>query len=381
VLVGGGASEVAVSGCSFVATGGYGVGITGAAHDVSVSSCLFDRMGQGGVALFGTNEPVPSTQPFGCTVAGNVMQDLGQLLKHVAGVMVRSASNSYVAHNRILRSPRYAIQVDSFMEVGESRFSLDNIFEFNIIDGACLETDDCGAIEVLGSGAYLYSGNIFRYNNISSVVDAASSDGESVCVHGEPANSSSCRNFAWAFYLDGDESGATIFGNVIDAGLMGAVFFNCGGGNNASNNVILQGTLKQFDVGNAIGVPNSFFNNVVDFSATPQAAILGAEVLPWDNSTFAGNDRNLYWCAGLDIMNSTPGRALFPAGGAGLAAWRNASGMDMASAIGDPLFEAPEKGNFQLKPGSPAWALGWQAIPPVTAPHASEVGARAQPRL
>ena len=83
------------------------------------------------------------------------MNDIGQVLVHVAGVGLRSASHSHVHHNRISGSPRYGLQSDSFY-VGEGGGAPDNsrfnLLEFNIISNTCRTTSDCGAVEMIGSG-------------------------------------------------------------------------------------------------------------------------------------------------------------------------------------------------------------------------------------
>jgi len=43
-------------------------------------------------------------------------------------------------------------------------------------------------------------------------------------------------------------------------------------------------------------------------------------------------------------------------------AWQSL-GMDRHSLVADPLFVAPEKDDYRLKPASPAWKLGFQPIP------------------
>jgi hypothetical protein len=42
--------------------------------------------------------------------------------------------------------------------------------------------------------------------------------------------------------------------------------------------------------------------------------------------------------------------------------WQEVRGQDKHSRIADPLFVDPEHGNFALKPGSPALAIGFQRI-------------------
>jgi hypothetical protein len=41
--------------------------------------------------------------------------------------------------------------------------------------------------------------------------------------------------------------------------------------------------------------------------------------------------------------------------------WK-AKGLDQHSLVADPLFVNPEQGDFNLKPESPAFQLGWRAI-------------------
>ena len=63
-------------------------------------------------------------------------------------------------------------------------------------------------------------------------------------------------------------------------------------------------------------------------------------------------DRNLYWDArGKPITFS----------GASLEEWQN-RGMDVHSIVADPLFVDPEHGDFTLRAGSPALAIGFEPI-------------------
>jgi len=76
-------------------------------------------------------------------------------------------------------------------------------------------------------------------------------------------------------------------------------------------------------------------------------------------------DHNLYW-----ITSGEP--VLF--GNKTFAQWR-AAGHDKDSRIADPLFVDPEKGDFRLKPGSPAVEIGFE---PWDLP---DVGPRPQPAV
>jgi hypothetical protein len=61
-------------------------------------------------------------------------------------------------------------------------------------------------------------------------------------------------------------------------------------------------------------------------------------------------DRNLYW-------NASGKPVLF--GERDLARWQ-AAGQDTNSLIADPLFADPAKGDFTLRPGSPATRIGFE---------------------
>ena len=64
-------------------------------------------MGQGGVFLYGrATSPVPgggnNSKPEGCVVAHNVVQDIGRVLVHVAGVALRSVGEPQAVWDRYL---------------------------------------------------------------------------------------------------------------------------------------------------------------------------------------------------------------------------------------------------------------------------------------
>ncbi len=75
-------------------------------------------------------------------------------------------------------------------------------------------------------------------------------------------------------------------------------------------------------------------------------------------------ERNLYW-------NASGKPVVFP-GGLTLAQWQ-ARGFDKGSLVADPLFRAPNRGDFSLREGSPAHKIGFVPFDP------SRAGPRKRP--
>jgi hypothetical protein len=267
--------------------------------------------------------PGNNTKPQRITVDNNVISHIGENLVHVAGVGLRAASRCHVHHNRISHSPRYGLQADSFY-IGEGGGVSDNshfnLIEFNIIADTCRATSDCGAIEMLGSGdpandcvdgACWYTGTVIRYNNITDTVGSSSSDGKTVCVHGQPAGPT-CRGLVWGMYFDGGQSGITTFGNIVGATLHGGIFDNAGGNNTHTNNVLLGGSedpiLMDFGAPGAsptVPAPRSISGSTVKrnifYFRNPQAKMLASQVQPFMPELKPnGSDFNLFWSPNSD---------------------------------------------------------------------------------
>lgn len=89
----------------------------------------------------------------------------------------------------------------------------------------------------------------------------------------------------------------------------------------------------------------SFERNIVYFR---EGALLGWH---WSTGEFRF-DRNVYWDArGQPITFA----------GATLEEWQK-RGMDVHSIVADPLFVAPDRGDFTLREGSPAREVGFEPL-------------------
>ncbi|MCS6949311.1 MAG: right-handed parallel beta-helix repeat-containing protein [bacterium] len=334
-----GARNCVVTGCTFRWTGGYALRLEERSERIQFVKNRVEDVAQGGVILIGDN----ASQPRRNLIAGNLMQRLGLVYKHVAGVYVITGSDNRIAHNTIWDTPRYAVSLKS---LDDTRSSHRNVVEFNDLRRTNLETNDTGAIETLGRDQK-DSGNIIRYNLILDSVGMISTpDGKIVTPY-----------FTWGIYLDDYSSGTTVFGNIVARTVNGGVCVHGGRNNLFQNNIFVDASVEQIRLQprDDFMQGNRFLRNIVVYS-NPEALL----IFSWDDrlDRFAEWDYNLYWLRGADLR--TVARRITPLGT--LEDWRKA-GFDARSLIADPLFVASERDDYRLRPGSPAWQLGFEAIP------------------
>ncbi|MBI2298103.1 MAG: right-handed parallel beta-helix repeat-containing protein [Armatimonadetes bacterium] len=334
------ARDCRVAHCEFVGTGGYACQLDQRTHQCSFAHNHVHDVGQGGAHLVG-NTPV---QPHHNRIYGNIIERIGRIYKHVAGVYATHGSDNQVDHNRITDCPRYAI---SFKSQGEDRLSHRNVIEYNQLLRTNLETNDTGAIETLGY-EHRDSGNIIRYNLIlDSVGMICTADGAIVTPH-----------FTWGVYLDDYSSGTTIYGNIIARTHNGGVCLHGGQHNVIENNVIVEAHdhMVRLQPRDAFMQGSRFEHNIVVWSR-PETQM----VFCWDTSRrdlFTAWDSNLYFLTTGDLATlDKPWTYL-----GNWAKWR-AAGFDEHSQIADPLFVDAAHDDYRLRPDSPAFKLGFKPIP------------------
>jgi hypothetical protein len=100
---------------------------------------------------------------------------------------------------------------------------------------------------------------------------------------------------------------------------------------------------------------NVYYSNIIVYNE-PTARCWAAP--GWRRSALAAVDYNLYWhTGGLSFFTSS----LFSPEGT-FPQWQ-AAGFDPNAQVADPLFVDPANGDYRLRDDSPAYALGFQAIP------------------
>jgi parallel beta-helix repeat protein len=334
-----GAKNCSVENCNFTSVNGYAVKLEQKSHDNEIIGNSMKKLGQGGVILIGNS----ATQPYNNLIAGNDIQDCGQIYKHVAGVYVTTGSGNKVAHNRIHQMPRYGISFKSF---DGNAFSHNNIAEYNEIIDTNLETNDTGAIETLGRDNQL-SGNIIRFNLIRNVVGMNTTpEGKIVTPH-----------FTWGIYLDDYSSGTTVYGNIVDGTVIGAICIHGGKDNVFENNIFMNGSERQLTLQprDDFMTGNVFRHNIVIFKSM-NSVLWYSWQNTWRHDRIE-SDYNLYWnTEGLDLLNDQ--LKITPEGS--FKAWQEA-GFDLHSIIADPKFVSID--DLQLNENSPAFKIGFKLIP------------------
>jgi len=329
--------------CEFTWCGGYALKLSNRSAACVFAENRLHHLGQGGVIFVGGT----ATQAHHCTIAANDMDHLGLIYKHVAGVYVASGSDNYIAHNRITDVPRYAISLKS---QGEDNLAHRNVVEFNDIRRVNLETSDTGAIESLGYEKR-DSGNVIRHNLILDVVGMATT----------PEGKFESPHFSWGIYMDDFSSGTSIFGNIVARYPTGGVCIHGGQNNIVANNIFIDGRDRQVHLHpeSAFMTGNTFVHNIVSY-ARPQAELFYL-FQAWKKNQpgrFSECNYNLYWAGGADLKTlatkNTPNGPF--------SAWL-AAGFDTQSAVADPKFLDAANDDYRLAPDSPAFALGFKAIP------------------
>ncbi len=407
VVVRGGAG-VRIAGGSISGAGAWGALVAGG-RGHRVRGCdLFD-LGRGGVYLRGGDR---FTLERGDHVVDNCdIHDYGRIaICYQAGIKLHGvgnrAGNCHVHH---------AGHFGAVIHEG-----CDNTIERCEIDDVCLETADAGGIYLYtnwdkGLGNLTMWGNAVRHCLIHDIAGYGMHRPYGLQRRGRFEAYYVTPYACWGIYMDDFASGATISGNIFYRCPLGAIELGGGRGNVIENNVIvdcipaihlssrwhaanhsypaagrealeyvgwdrppyrdrfpLQRVYEDIDR-ESMRIPkhNTLRRNVIayahdSFKGYWQAVHEEGCAVAWqfdeyDIFTFAC-DHNLFWHDGKEVrveVRIAADRALetMP-----LDRWR-LRGFDERSLVADPGFTDPEHDRYELRAGSPAFALGFEPIP------------------
>ena len=256
------------------------------------------------------------------TVADNEIAHCGRFTPEAVGVFIGDNAVNKVIHNHIHDLFYSGISVGSVQDFGPSQ-ATGNIVEFNHLhDIGQGMLSDLAAIYTCSTPA-----SRIRFNLVHDV---------------------SRRDYGgWGIYPDEGSHDVLIEKNLIYGCQDGALFAHHNRNIKAENNILALNRAAQLERGGIGGFELTFRRNLVYYKDGSAVGAYGDEHSGRDVCAF---DRNLYW-------NATGEPPMF--GPKSFTQWQTI-GQDQNSLVADPLFVDPEKGDFRLRPNSPAAKIGFE---------------------
>jgi len=318
-----------IENCRFLNLGGYGLELRRGCQQWRVVGNEFAELGAGGLRLGepgGTEDPSTATHTTEFT--DNHLHALGRVFPAACGVLVFRSATNHIAHNHI--HDLYYTGISVGWEWGyHANACRANVIEFNHVhDLGQGRLSDMGGIYTLGP----QPGTVIRNNVFHDI--------------------QSYRYGGWGLYTDEGSTGILVENNVVyrckDAG-----FHQHYGRDNVVRNNLLVDNQNHAIMRTRSEAHRSFWftrNVVVNRSGT----LLGSN---WSGTTnqFV-TDQNLWFDPRL---GNRAGDYRFD--GKSFTEWQ-ALGHDRNSEIGDPQLQDFDRPELGLRPGSPAFRLGFQQI-------------------
>jgi hypothetical protein len=369
-----GARDCTIRDCFFDAVGGNAVFLNGYNRGNVVTGCTISDAGDSAICFVGSLETTVGTQrnfPYECEASNNFIHDCGAFGKQVAGVYISRAKRIMVAHNEIFRMPRAAVCI------GDGTWGGHRI-EDNVFRDTCRETGDHGPFNAWGRDKYWClvqshtphlptrshdAGNVFADAMETTFVR------HNFCQE----------NAGWGIDMDDGASNYVISHNLC---LGVSVKLREGAHRTIENNIFVHPANSPcFHVGNDDNHDRYVRNICVMRSPAMQAEddlnfemghgfgelytlIYPPAHGPWlaeidDNCFFSDLGE---FVARVRPRPESEGQMADGGQKYGLDAWR-ALGFDRRSVFADPLFVDPERGDYRVRPESPALKLGFENVP------------------
>jgi len=377
-------SHITFDRCHIDQVGGNGLYFERKSWWCCVKRCTFAHNGANPIVFIGDRVD----HPFSCSVTDCHIHDGGDLLNYVAGVFMGVSDGIRVEHNHIHDMPHHAVNLATN---GKGR----NFVEYNRIERAAQVNMDIGAINMWMDepmpevkADYARSGHVIRYNLIQDIWGArefTSMDGQTVTNYDHPHG----------IYLDDYASNCVVSHNIVVNTGQGVLIHN-GQHNLVENNIFIDcermvwfansaserpgnEPMSTFIVGNDI-VRNIYVPKpesglvTVRYCSSHHVNITKDHVNLW----IGRMEGNVYWQReGKALEHRLCFSEFSQMGGGGerpglhtvdmcelyTPEQMDQLGIERSRVEADPCFTDLSKGDYTLRPESPAWALGFEPIP------------------
>lgn len=323
-----GARDCEFSGNTIAHTGTYAIDIGPACKRITIAKNELSDLGAGGVKIGEMSwQKDPELLTERCQVVANSIHGGGRLHPAAVGVWIGQNPYNHVGGNFIWDLYYTGISVGWSWGYQENGAHHNTILGNRIGHIGQGVLSDMGGIYTLGPQA----GTLIQRNQIHDI--------QSFSYGG------------WGIYPDEGSTGILVENNVVFRTKSAGFHQHYGKENVIRNNVFAFG--KEAQIMRTRAEPHLSFTmerNLVLFGDAP---LLGSN---WTGDNFK-LDNNLYWRVPNPQAEVRKPQS-FDFAGMTFDAWR-AKGQDVHSLIADPMFMDPAKGDFRLKPSSPALTIGF----------------------
>ncbi len=320
-----GARSCTFADCTVAHVNTYGLWLHRGCRDNLVARCEMVDLGAGGVRIGEMSTAASKDEAVVRNTIDNCfLHDGGRLFRSAVGVWIGRASYNRVSHNEICDFRYTGVSVGWSWGYADSSAHHNLIVNNHIHHLGHGQLSDMGGIYTLG----VSPGTVLKNNHIHH-------------IHSNPKVSG-----GWGLYTDEGSSEILLEGNLVHSTRTGGFHQHYGRENRVLNNIFAYSEREQLIRSREEEHVSFFFErNIVLFN---NGRLLGSR---WANGNYR-LDRNCYW--------DTSGLG-FGFAGMDFADWQ-AAGNDVNSLVADPGFADAQGGDFSLKPGSPALALGFEPI-------------------
>jgi len=356
-----GAEDCRVEKCFFDAVGGNGVFINDYNRRITVYGNKFVETGDSAVCLVGSKGSVQGTQlPFPAenTISNNLIHDCGVFGKQIAGVFISISEKNTVSHNHIYNMPRAGICLNDGWGGG-------HIIEFNKIHDTVLETKDHGPFNSWGRESFWCLQQ--SHYSVSHGAGEVKDDTPNVIAI---RNNFFQDDHEWGIDLDDGSSNTHVYNNLC-IGM--SVKLREGDYRLVENNIFIHpANPPGFHVGyeynhdrfvrNIVVTSTKFDRPALDINfqkGKAMADIYQVIFPPLKGPIMQEIDYNLFFNDVGQFQATVWSRGSKTAVRQTLDQWRE-KGFDKHSVYADPMFVDAGKGDYRVKPDSPALSLGFK---------------------